>query len=225
SWRVDLAVSSAKVKPGAPLTATVTTKGGMGVIGVMLTDNDQRYQSSPVQVQGFIITKDPDVTGPDGKPQTTFLDGREPGLSRGINYVNIQNVKSDTDANTYDACKVVYTLSAPMTPGDYTISAAFIYGTETASAIGRQETPDGRVMPAGGQGSGSGRIAFAKMVKVTEAKRRGGPKGCRLPRFRAVGGTSACGSIVLHSIRQRSRTVRSPPPRSARTCECRRAHD
>jgi hypothetical protein len=168
--KVDLAVSATKVKPGAPITATVTTKGGSGVVGVMLTDNDQRFQSSPVQVQGFVITKDPEVTGPDGKPQTTFLDGREPGLPRGINYVNIQNVKSDPDAGTYDACKVVYTLAAPATPGEYTISAAFIFGTETAVAIGRQETPDGRVMPVGGQGSGSGRIQFAKLTRITVAK-------------------------------------------------------
>jgi hypothetical protein len=169
--KVDLAVSAAKVKPGASLTATVTTRGGAGpVVGVMLTDNDQRYQSSPVQVEGFIITQDPQVTGPDGKPQTKFLDGREAGLSRAINYVNIQDVKSDPDAGTYPECRVVYTLAAPATPGEYTISAAFLYGTEKASAIGRQESPDGRVLPAGGQGSGSGRIQFAKLVKITVAK-------------------------------------------------------
>src|SRR5262245_56534224 len=47
---VSVAASATKVKKGAPLTVTVTTKGGGGpVIGVMLTDNDLRYQSSPVQ--------------------------------------------------------------------------------------------------------------------------------------------------------------------------------
>lgn len=169
--KVELAVSAAKVKPGGALTATVTTKGGAGpVVGIMLTDNDQRYQSSPVQVEGFLITQDPQVTGPDGKPQTKFLDGREAGLSRGINYVNVQDVKSDPDAGTYAECKVVYTLAAPMTPGEYTISAAFLYGTEKAIALGRKETPDGRVVPVGGGGSGSGRIQFAKLVKVTVAK-------------------------------------------------------
>jgi len=169
--KVDLEVSAAKVKPGGALTATVTTHGGGGpVVGVMLTDNDQRYQSSPVQVQGFLITRDPQVTGMDGKPQTAFLDAREPGLSKAINYVNIQNVYSNIDAGNYPVCKVVYSLTAPALPGEYTISAAFLYGTEKASSVGRQESPDGRVMPVGGQSAGSGRIQFAKPVKVTVAK-------------------------------------------------------
>jgi hypothetical protein len=169
--KVELEVSAARVKPGAALTATVTTHGGAGpVVGVMLTDNDQRYQSSPVQAQGFLISKDPQVTGPDGKPQTAFLDAREPGLSKAINYVNVQNVKSDPDAGTYPVCKVVYSLTAPALPGEYTISAAFLYGTEKASTIGRQETPDGRVLPAGGGSAGSGRVQFAKLVKITVAK-------------------------------------------------------
>jgi len=169
--RVDIAVSAAKVKPLGTLTVTVTTRGGAGpTVGVMLTDNDLRFQSSPVQVEGFVITAPPEVTGPDGKPQTKFLDARFQGLSKNINYVNIQDVKSDADAGTYPECKVVYTLKAPSDPGEYTISAAFIYGTEKASAVGRVEAPGGRVMPAGGQGAGSGRIAFTKPFKVTVAK-------------------------------------------------------
>jgi len=165
--KVDLAVSATKVKPGAPLTATVTTKGGSGVIGVMLTDNDQRYQSSPVQVEGFLITAPPAVTGMDGKPQTKFLDARVAGLSKNINYVNIQDVKSDPDAGKYAECQVVYSLKAPADPGTYTISAAYLYGTEKASPLGRVEGPGGHVMPLGGQGAHSGRVQFAKPVTVT----------------------------------------------------------
>jgi hypothetical protein len=166
--RVDLAVSATKVKPGAPLTVTVTTRGGAGpVIGVMLTDNDQRFQSSPIQVEGFLITAAPAVTGPDGKPQTKFLEGRLADLGKGINYVNIQDVKSDPDAGAYPECKVVYTLKAPSEPGEYTINAAFLYGTEKASAVGRVEAPGGRVMPVGGQGAHSGRVQFAKTAKIT----------------------------------------------------------
>lgn len=169
--RVELTVSAARVKPLATLTVTVTTRGGAGpVVGVMLTDTDLRFQSSPVQVEGFLITEPPRVTGSDGQPQTKFLDARLAGLSRNINYVNIQGVKSDPGAGTYPECKVVYTLKAPATPGEYTISAAFLYGTEKASPVGRVETPGGRVMPVGGQFAGSGRIAFAKVVKVTVAK-------------------------------------------------------
>lgn len=166
--RVTLALSATRVKPLAPLTASVTTRGGAGpVIGVMLTDNDLRFESSPIQTEGFYITDAPQVTGPDGKPQTAFLDGRFSELKKNINYVNIQNVKSDPDAGAYPECKVVYSLKAPAQPGEYTISAAFLYGTEKASPLGRVEAPGGRVMPVGGQGAGSGRIQFAKLMKIT----------------------------------------------------------
>jgi hypothetical protein len=165
---VDLTTSAARVKRLGFLTVTVTTRGGAGpVVGVMLTDTNLRFQASPVQAEGFLITKAPEVTGPDGKPQTKFIDGRLAELTKNINYVNIQDVKSDPDANLYPTCKVTYTLRAPAAPGAYTISAAFLYGTEKASPLGRVESPDGRVLPLGGQGAGSGRIQFAKPLKIT----------------------------------------------------------
>ena len=74
---------------------------------------------------------------------------------------------SDPDAGTYPECKVVYALQAPNTPGDYMITAAFLYGTEKATTLGRVEGPGGRVLPLGGGGAHSGRIAFAKPIKVT----------------------------------------------------------
>ena len=165
---IDIALSAAKVKPRGLLTVTVTTHGGAGpVLGVMLTDNDLRYQSSPIQVEGFLITAAPAVTGPDGKPQTKFMDARLADLPKGINYVNIQDVKGDGDTGVYPECKVVYTLKAPPEKGVYTISAAFLFGTEKGSAVGRVEAPGGRIMPVGGQGSHSGRVQFAKLVKIT----------------------------------------------------------
>ena len=166
--KVSIAVSSTSLKALATLTVTVTTRGGAGpVVGVMLLDTDLRWQSSPVQTEGFVITQPPQVTGPDGKPQTKFLDNRLAELSKNINYVNIGDVKSDPDAGTYPECKVVYTLKAPATPGEYTVTAAFLYGTEKAIALGRVEVPGGRVIPAGGGGAASGRIQFAKPVKIT----------------------------------------------------------
>ena len=165
--KVTLELSSVMVKPGGALTATVATRGGAGpVVGVMLTDNDLRFESSPVQVQGFAITAPPAVTGPDGKPQTAFVDGRFAGLSKNINYVNVQNVKSDVATKTFAECKVVYSLKAPLQPGTYTVCAAFMYGTEKGTTLGRAEGPGGRVMPLGGGGAHSGRIQFAKLVTV-----------------------------------------------------------
>ena len=165
---VELALSAAKVKPGAKLTVKVTTKGGAGpVVGVMLTDCDLRFAASPVQANGFWISADPVVTGPDGATQTSFLDGRARELGKNINFVNITGVQGDADAGTWSTCKVVWTLVAPGKPGVYTISAAYLYGTEKSTAVGRVEGPGGRVGPAGGNGGGSGRIQFAKPVKVT----------------------------------------------------------
>jgi hypothetical protein len=166
--KVTLAASSLKLKRGAPLTITVNTHGGAGpVVGVMLTDTDLRNEAGPVQGEGFYITKAPEIYGMDGKIQTKWLDGRFPGLSKNLNYVNIQDVKSDATAGTWADCKVVYSMRAPMDPGEYTVSAAFLYGTEKASALGRVQTPDGRVVPVGGGGADSGRIQFAKTIKIT----------------------------------------------------------
>ncbi len=164
---VSVAASAEKVKPMGALTVTVTTHGGGGpVVGVMLTDTDLRNQSSPIQTEGFLIAAPPQVTGPDGKPQTRFLDGRLEGLSKNINYVNVSDVKSDPDAGTYAECKVVYTLQAPAKPGEYTLTAAFLYGTEKSTALGRVEGPGGRIMPVGGREAHGGRIAFAKPLKL-----------------------------------------------------------
>lgn len=164
---VLIAASASKVKPSGTLTVTVTTKGGAGpVVGVMLTDSDLRFGASPVQASGFWISADPVVTGPDGKPQTTFLDGRAKELGKNINYVNITGVQSDVDSKSYPTCKVTYTLVAPSKPGTYTVSAAFLYGTEKATAVGRVEGMGGRVGPAGGNGGGSGRIQFAKPITI-----------------------------------------------------------
>jgi hypothetical protein len=168
--RVEMSVSATSLKPLAPLTVTVKTRGGAGpVVGVMLLDNDVRYQASPIQTEGFLITAAPKITGPDGTTQTKFLDARLPGLEKNLNYVNIQGVKSDPDAGTYAECSVVYSLRAPAEPGTYTVTAAYLFGTEKSVAVGRTETPDGRVMPVGGMGN-SGRIAFAKTVQVTVKK-------------------------------------------------------
>ena len=166
--KVDMDVSATKVKPAGTLTVTITTRGGAGpVVGVMLTDCDLRYSASAVQAGGFYISEEPKVVGPDGKLQTTFLDGRAKELGRNINYVNVTGVQSNPDAGTWPVCKVTYTLVAPCKPGVYTISAAFLYGTEKSVAVGRVEGANGRILPAGGGTAASGRIQFAKPVKVT----------------------------------------------------------
>jgi hypothetical protein len=53
-------------------------------------------------------------------------------------------------------------LKAPTTPGEYPITAAFLYGTAEANEMksGKYEEPPG------GNGAPSGRIQFSNTVKV-----------------------------------------------------------
>ncbi|MEO7866613.1 MAG: hypothetical protein ABIU54_03145 [Candidatus Eisenbacteria bacterium] len=167
----EMVVSATRVKSFAPLTVTVKTHGGAGpVVGVMLTDNDLRFSSSPIQAAGFLITMAPIVIGPDGNAQTQFLDGRYAGLGKNINFVNISGVKGEVETGAYQDCSVKYALRAPVQAGTYTIAAAFLFGTEKGSALGRTEAPGGRTIPAGGGGAGSGRILFTKPITIKVTK-------------------------------------------------------
>jgi hypothetical protein len=142
---VSVTLSSATVKHDEPLTVTVATHGGGGpVIGVMLTDTDLRFGSSPIQAEGFLITAATQVTGPDGKPQTQFLDGRASELQKNINYVNIYGVNSDPVKGTYPDCKIVYTLRAPTAPAIHDHRGVPLRHRK-GLPLGRHETPDGRV--------------------------------------------------------------------------------
>ncbi|HEY2389494.1 MAG TPA: hypothetical protein VGK30_21270 [Candidatus Binatia bacterium] len=155
------------VKPGASVTATVKVKGGAGpVVGVMLLDSDLRYQSRTPAADGWMITAAPAVTGPDGKPQTTWTDKRAAGLGKNINYVMVYGMKGDAVAKTFSSATVAYTLTAPTKPGDYTLAAALLYGTEKASPLSTVKKT-GFDLPMGGFAGASGRILFTDAQKVT----------------------------------------------------------
>lgn len=159
----------ATVKPGGKFTATVTAQGGSGpVFGVMLLDVDLRDQAREVQGQGFLVDAPPKVIGPDGKPQDQWLSRRYDRLARNLNFIVVFGVKADLAADKFSTARVTYNLVAPSKPGNYTICAALLYGTEKASPIGRVEQ-DGRVMPLGGFDASSGRILFTK-VQTIEVK-------------------------------------------------------
>ena len=155
------------VKAGATLTVTAKAHGGAGpVVGVMLLDSDLRYQSRSPAADGWAITAAPAVTGPDGKPQTTWTDKRAPGLAKNLNYVMVYGMKGDAVAKTYGDASVAYTLRAPSNPGDYTLAAALLYGTEKASPLGTVKR-EGFDLPLGGFESASGRILFSPARTVT----------------------------------------------------------
>jgi hypothetical protein len=156
----------ATLKPGQEFSVTVSTRGGSGpVVGIMLLDVDLRDQAREIQGEGFYIAGPPRVIGPDGKPQDQWLERRYDHLARNLNFIVVFGVKADLAANQFSNTSVTYHLVAPHRRGKYTICAAFLYGTEKASPLGRVEEK-GRTMPLGGFDASSGRILFTKVRTV-----------------------------------------------------------
>jgi hypothetical protein len=163
--KVSLAVPL-RVKPGQRFAATVKTTGGSGpVIGIMLLDIDLRDQAREIQGEGFLIDGVPRAIGPDGKAQDKWVSRRLDGLARNLNFIVVFGVKADLAADKFSAASVTWNLVAPAKPGKYTICAAFLYGTEKASPVGRVEMQD-HAMPLGGFDGSSGRILFSKVATL-----------------------------------------------------------
>src|SRR5512139_1264889 len=77
-------IAPATAKAGEVIDVTVEVTGGAApVLGIALVDTNQRWQASPATSVGWLVTAKPVVTGPDGKPQTKFTDGRNPTLPPG----------------------------------------------------------------------------------------------------------------------------------------------
>jgi hypothetical protein len=148
------------VAPGGKIAVTVNVRGGIGpVIGVMLVDNALRLQARPISATGWYVTEAPKIIGPDGDTQTWWLEKRV-DKKQNLSFVLINNVSADPKAGKYPTAKVTYSLRAPMEPGDYTIAAAFLYGTEEASESKDKQPPGGTLGP-------SGRIQFSNVAKVS----------------------------------------------------------
>jgi hypothetical protein len=150
-------------KPGQPIEVTVETKGGIGPnVGIMLVDKPLRYQGRPIAADGWYVVGKPKVIGSDGKEQSWWLDKR-PDEKKNLSFVLVQ-AKADPEKKTLPTSKITWTLRAPLDPGTYTITAAFLYGTEEPDEYktGKLEPP-----PAGfGVTAASGRIQFSEPVTV-----------------------------------------------------------
>jgi len=148
-------------KPGQPIEVTVETKGGIGpVVGVFLVDQPLRFQARPIASDGWYVVGKPKVFGADGKEQTWWLDKRM-DEKKNLSFVLVQ-AKADVEKKVLPTTKVTWTLRAPLDPGTYTITAAFLYGTEDPDEMktGKMEEPPG------GRSGPSGRIAFSEPVTV-----------------------------------------------------------
>lgn len=151
---------------GANFAAKVSTRGGSGpVIGVMLLDEDLRNQARAIEAQGFEIVGAPSVIGPDGKPQEQWMARRYDNLARNLNFLVVFGVSADLATSQFSTTKVIYNLAAPSKAGKYTICAAFLYGTEKASPLGRVEV-HGHTQPLGGFAGKSGRIKFTELKSI-----------------------------------------------------------
>ena len=169
--RVQLIDKNASVTIQAPRSArlgttiqvVVTTKGGIGPgNGVMLVDSDLRFQARPVQGNGWLIVGPPKVIGPDGKPQTFWLDKRYGNLEKNLNFV-VVGASSDPEKGQYATTEVTWTLRTPRKPGKYGLAAAFLYGTEEPN----EHKEAGKwMLPAGGLTGPSGRIMFSDVIEV-----------------------------------------------------------
>jgi cytochrome c553 len=160
---VKLEASAPTVAPSGTISVTVTTKGGIGpVVGIMLLDEPLRYQARPIQGTGWFIVSAPEVIGTDGKPQSKWLDRRFNKQQTNLNFILVYDSTSDPAQDKYATARVSYVLKAPATPGEYPITAAFMYGTAEANEMksGKYEAPPG------GNTAPSGRLRFSNTVKV-----------------------------------------------------------
>src|SRR3990172_7141446 len=136
-----------RVKKGEEIKVTVKARGGDGpVVCLMLVDRPLRFQARPIQSDGWMIMDEPVVKGQDGKVQTAWLDKRIKGLKRNLNFVTVMDQKYDLDKGVFPSGEVVYTLKAPSMPGTYSLTAAFLYGTENADKAGFFQRPSGRIL-------------------------------------------------------------------------------
>jgi hypothetical protein len=148
-------------KPGQPIEVTVETKGGMGpVVGAFLVDLPLRLQARPIAADGWYVVGKPKVIGADGKEQTWWLDKRV-NEKKNLSFVLVQ-VKADVEKKVLPTTKVTWSLRAPIDPGTYTITAAFLYGTEDPDELKTGKLEE----PPGGRSGPSGRIAFSDPVTV-----------------------------------------------------------
>jgi hypothetical protein len=157
---VSLRAPSA-AKLAQPIEVTVETKGGIGpAVGVFLIDLPLRLQARPIASDGWYVVGKPAVIGPDGKEQTWWLD-KWANEKKNLSCVLVQ-AKANLEKKMLPTTKVTWTLRTPIDPGTYTITAAFLYGTEEPDEMKTGKLED----PPGGRSGPSGRIAFSDPVTV-----------------------------------------------------------
>ena len=157
----------AQVAVGETFRVTVKVTGGAGpAVGVGLVDRAHRFFARPASAVGWQVVGAPSVIGPKG-PQSDWLARRPEREGRGITFVNIDGIRSDAEQGDWAKAKVIFTLKAPETPGNYPLVGAFFYGTETAVRASSRVDPQRGLQPLGGAAGRSGRIKFSAPGLIT----------------------------------------------------------
>lgn len=156
------------VAPGEDFQVTVNVTGGSGpVVAVSLVDRAHRWYAKPATSAGWAVVGAPTVIGPNGEPQTKWLDRRPERFGRNITFVNISDIESDAETGKWSRAKVIFTLKAPSAPGDYPLVGAYLYGTEKATSLGSTVHPLYGKQPRGGYTGKSGRVKFSDSYVIT----------------------------------------------------------
>ncbi|MFP6623470.1 MAG: hypothetical protein VCC20_08325 [Myxococcota bacterium] len=166
--KIEFVDFPSQVKGGESFSISVLVTGGAGpVVAVALVDRAHRWYARPASSAGWGVIGAPTVIGPDGKPQSEWLERRPQQMGRNVTFVNVTGVHSDAAAGQWSHSKIIYTLRAPERPGNYPIVGAYFYGTEKATALGSSEHPVYGKQPLGGYGGKSGRIQFTQPLVIT----------------------------------------------------------
>ena len=157
-----------QVKAGESFNLTVLVTGGAGpVVGVGLVDRAHRWYARPASAAGWVVVGATTVIGPDGKPQSGWLERRPERMGRKVTFVNVTGVSSDAAAGQWSNSKIIYTLQAPDRPGEYPLVGVYLFGTEKATTLGSTEHPIYGKQPLGGYGGKSGRVKFTPPLTIT----------------------------------------------------------
>lgn len=159
-----------QVAPGESFQVTVKITGGSGPsVGVGLVDRAHRFFARPASAVGWQVEGAPTVIGPKG-PQSAWIERRPEREGRGITFVNVDGIDSSADLDKWSRAKIVFTLKAPLAPGDYPLVGAYFYGTETGAAMSTRVHPQYGPQPLGGPAGKSGRIKFSEAGVITVKK-------------------------------------------------------
>ena len=121
---------------------------------------DEPASAARDQGTGWFIANAPEVIGPDGKPQSTWLDRRVNKQQTNLNFILVRRHAADPAKDA--ALRVCPMCCKPLDPWRIPDDRAFICGTAEANEMksGKYEEPPG------GNGAPSGRLRFSNTVKV-----------------------------------------------------------